>query len=82
MSQPNTANVAAVLSAFGIDLMSQADALWMSFQDRIKKFTEQNGGSASLPTQRNQGGRPDWNEVKRFLKGEITLEEIRSDCEN
>ncbi|MEQ9466624.1 MAG: hypothetical protein RLN88_04380 [Ekhidna sp.] len=64
----------------GQDMMNRADDLWMSFQDKIKEFVEQNGGSATLPSQRNQGDRPNWHEAQQFLNGEITLEELRNDC--
>jgi len=60
--------------------MNLADALWESFQDKIKTFVDQNGGSSSLPAVRNQGARPDWKRIKKHLNGEITSNQLRNDC--
>ncbi|MFW5700203.1 MAG: hypothetical protein ACOCWM_00810 [Cyclobacteriaceae bacterium] len=56
--------------------MDQADPLWESFQDKISDFVNENGGNSTLPKIRNHGTRPDWNKVKNFLNGKITLEEF------
>ena len=70
----------AINFGFDFDLMDLADQLWFSFQDEIKKFVDQKGGSSTIPTIRNQGDRPDWDKVEQFLNGEITLNELRNDC--
>lgn len=80
LTQPITAAVGELADELGIDILSQADPLWMSFQDKISEFVNQNGGSSTLPSERNQGDRPDWLEVKRFLNGEISISELRNDC--
>ena len=65
---------------FGGQPFAATDNLWKSFQDIIHEYVNQHGGNSTLPSIRNQGDRPDWNKIKEFLKGEISINDIKNDC--
>ena len=52
----------------------QADALWTSFQEKIKKYVNQNGGTVLLANQTIQ--RPDSQQIK---DGKKPLSSLSSD---
>jgi hypothetical protein len=80
LTQSIFADIAYLASLANFDLMAQADNLWESFQNEIKKFVDRKGGSSTVPTIRNQGDRPDWEKVEEFLKGKININQLRNDC--
>lgn len=59
---------------FGGDVFSGADALWESFQTKLKDHVNNNFGSSIIkePTK----NRPDWEKIKKVLKGELPITEL------
>jgi hypothetical protein len=59
---------------FGGDVFSGADTLWESFQTKLKDHVNNNFGSSVIkqPTK----NRPDWEKVKKVLKGELPITEL------
>jgi hypothetical protein len=51
-----------------------ADELWVSFQDGIKKFVDENGGMATINAPIK--GRTDWNKVKDILEGRLPVSSL------
>ncbi|WP_192821638.1 hypothetical protein [Rufibacter sp. LB8] len=58
---------------------SQADALWTSFQDKIKLYVNNNGGSASANSI-TEKYRPDWSALKAVVDGKKPLSSLSNDC--
>ncbi len=52
-----------------------ADALWLSFLDRVKSFTDMNNGAAD-PVFEIETHRPDWLDVLDVIHGEKDVSEI------
>lgn len=56
----------------------EADALWRSLQDKMINFIEQNGGHAAKYDQTpDVTFRPPWLVFEKFLKDEITLQQLK-----
>ncbi len=53
---------------------SGADALWLSFQDEVQKFTNNNGGVANKV--QPSINRPNWEDVKAVLLGNKAVDDI------
>lgn len=58
---------------------NEADALWSGVQDQIIQFCNfpANMGQASLFAQRSYIARPRWSDVEKFLRKEITFQQLR-----
>lgn len=57
---------------------SNSDALWKSFQQKLKDFIISKGGSAIIQNPEIQ--RPDWEIVKKVLQGILPLSTISKKC--
>jgi len=55
-----------------------ADSLWSSMQDNMINFINTHGGHAELYHQRSYTARPDYDFVKDFLDGRITLDQLKT----
>jgi hypothetical protein len=60
-------------------VFSGADALWLSFREKVAEWVNNNGGSANTGVQPTMW-RPDWNKVKDLLKSNELITSIP--CEN
>ncbi len=58
---------------------SAADNLWRNVQKNMVNFINNNGGQAALFSPGEITARPDWDKVKKFLKGEISYDQLRID---
>ena len=57
---------------------SEADNLWRSMQDGMISFVNSHGGNASRYGQTPEiTFRPSWFFMKEFLKGNITLQQLK-----
>jgi hypothetical protein len=54
-----------------------ADELWTTVQQRMIYFINLYGGSASFYSPTSRKARPDWQQIRRYLMGEITLREYK-----
>ena len=65
----------ANLDIFNNQVFSNADKLWQNIQENIAKYITDNGGQASATSYSNGTitARPKWNDVNRYLLGEITF---------
>lgn len=57
---------------------SQADALWVSFQNEIATFVNQHGGIAGAVSPMIE--RPKWNHIKDVINGKKPLSSLSTDC--
>ncbi|MBL0145384.1 MAG: hypothetical protein IPP48_06130 [Chitinophagaceae bacterium] len=56
----------------------QADALWLNVQENVKNYiNSQPGGNAQFYYKRSYGSRPQWDDVKDYLKGNISFETLK-----
>lgn len=56
----------------------EADKLWTSLQTKMIKFITDNGGSATYYSRPRIIARPKWDQVERFLKGEISFVTLKA----
>ena len=66
-----------VADALSDDPFSKADNLWKSFQQGIKKYVNQNGGSASINTP--EYIRPDWTQLQNVFNDQADIQTIGCD---
>lgn len=53
----------------------KSDELWTSFQQKVSKFINDNGGSANAGNQIKE--RPDYQALKDYFDGKITLQQLK-----
>lgn len=54
-----------------------ADELWSGIQEEFIKFVKNNGGDASYYSEKKIIARPNWNDVKDFLRGNISFDQLK-----
>lgn len=54
-----------------------ADQLWTNVQENIIAFINARGGGSSFYTIHKHIARPDWDDVKKYLKKEITFQQLK-----
>jgi hypothetical protein len=54
-----------------------ADALWNDVTNNVKQFINSNGGNATMYNPAVRTIRPKWDDVKAFLQGEITFQQLK-----
>jgi len=59
---------------------TQADALWSSFQEKMKLYVNDHGGSASA-NGITETHRPDWSALKDVVDGKKPLSTLSNDCQ-
>lgn len=69
--------VTALQNLFGTPF-NEADALWISFQNKIANFVNQSGGQAAIAPREIQ--RPDWQKIKDVIDGKKPLSSLSTDC--
>lgn len=67
-------------STMWMDAFEEADALWNSLRSKVHNYVQMNNGTVQpLNSTPNKIFRPDWNSVRRVLKGEIPISELGCD---
>jgi len=61
----------------GSDGFDKADELWTDIQENMINFINSRGGQASFYTRKNTIARPKWSDVSDFLKGLISIEQLK-----
>ena len=67
-----------IADIFGNSGFESADELWMGMQDSLINFINSNQGSAGNYTRSNYIVRPDYADIKEFLQGQISFQELRN----
>jgi hypothetical protein len=67
-------NLMSSLSSSGFE---EADALWRTLQTKMMMFINSNGGNAGYYSNNETILRPDWFIIKRYLRNEISLQQLR-----
>ncbi|MBN9297054.1 MAG: hypothetical protein J0I41_08580 [Filimonas sp.] len=55
-----------------------ADITWRSIQNNMIAYINSHGGSASYYSTKNVTARPDWADVKEYLLGHITFQQLKT----
>lgn len=55
----------------------KGDSLWISVIDNMLLFINNNGGQSNYYSQKNYTARPVWSEVRRYLKKEISFQQLK-----
>lgn len=55
----------------------KADELWTSIQENLLNFINSHNGMASFYANKNIIARPYWTDVKEYLKGSITFDQLK-----
>lgn len=68
-----------IYNTFQNTIFNKGDELWQNIQQNMAKYINDNGGHASATSYSNSTikARPNWENVKQYLKGNIDLQALK-----